>query len=132
MIYVADLLSDLATYLQARRVISGDGVDTFRDFTPDSPSSCVTLFEYPGTPDFMSEAAARSVQVMVRDGNAESARQKAWAIYNVLNVPDDRIIYFTSTRWTITVPRQTPTKIGIDEHNKVLWGFNLAITTNGD
>lgn len=129
---MGDLLLDLVTYLQVKGVVGSDGVDVFRDFSPDTPDSVVVLFEYAGTPDSVSEVGVRSTQVMVRDLNAEQARRKAWDIYNVLNVPKDRIIYLTSSRWAIILPRQTPFKIGVDEQNRILWGFNLAVTTYGD
>lgn len=127
---MADLLLDLTAYIQSKGVVGQTPI--FSDFSPSTPDSVVVLAEYSGTPSFASEACVRSVQVMVRDRDAELARQKAWEIYKVLNVPEDRIIYFTASRWAIVIPRQTPFKIGVDEQNRILWGFNIAVTTYED
>lgn len=127
---MVDLLLDLTAYIRSKGVASETPI--FSDFSPSTPDSVIVLAEYSGTPSFTSEACVRSVQVTVRDRDAELARQKAWEIYKVLNVPEDRIIYFTTSRWAIVTPRQTPFKIGVDEQNRILWGFNLAVTTYED
>ncbi len=129
MTNVADLLLDIVTFLQVKGHITGDGIDVFRDFMPDAPDNVVALHEYAGIPSF---ADVRSVQVMVRNVNADLAKQKTWSIFKELDVPEDRILYLTGTRWAIIVARQTPFKVGVDESNRVLWGFNLAITTSRD
>lgn len=132
MSVVADLLQDIAAFLQANNIISGEGVDAFLDFAPASPDNIVALYEYGGVPGTVGSADVRNIQVMVRHEDPSEARQKAWQIFNILDVPDDRIIYLTSSRWTIILARQTPSKIGVDEQNRSLWGFNLSITTHRD
>jgi hypothetical protein len=109
--------------------VTGDGIDTFRDFAPNAPNNLVVLFEYGGVPGL---ADVRNVQVMVRNVDPDAAKQKAWSIFKELDVPEDRILYLTDTRWAIIAARQTPFKIGVDENNRILWGFNLAITTPRD
>lgn len=126
---MADLLLDLINYLKAAELVSGDGTDAFRDFTPDKPDNVVILREYAGIPGL---ADVRSVQVVVRNTDASSAKDKAWSIYNALDVPEDRIIDVSTSRWGVIQARQTPFKIGIDERNRYQWGFNLAITTTRD
>lgn len=126
---LADLLLDLVTYLQLKGHVTGDGIDTFRDFAPNAPNNLVVLFEYGGVPGL---ADVRNVQIMVRNVDPDAAKQKAWSIFKELDIPEDRILYLTDTRWTIIAARQTPFKIGVDENNRILWGFNLAITTPRD
>lgn len=126
---MSDLLLDLVNYLKVAELVTGDGADTFRDFTPDMPDKIVTLREYAGSPGF---ADVRSVQIVVRDIDAEDAKDRAWSIFKALDVPEDRILSISSARWGIVQARQTPFKIGIDERNRCLWGFNLAVTTSRD
>jgi len=129
---MADLLLDIIDYLKAAGLVSGDGIDAFRDFAPEAPDSVVVLYEYAGVVGFATAAVVRSVQVVARDGDAATAKQKVWAIFNVLDSPDDRILNLTATRWAVVEAKQTPFKIGVDESNRVLWGFNLGITTYRD
>ncbi len=129
---MADLLLDVINYLKLAGLVSGDGIDCFRDFSPPAPDSAVILNEYGGNPSEASEAAVRSVQVVVRDVNAATAKSKSWQLFGALDRPEDRIIQLTAQRWCIILARQTPFKIGTDENSRVLWGFNLAMTTTRD
>lgn len=126
---MSDLLYDLVEYLRVSGLVQGDGIDAFRDFTPDMPDNVVVLREYAGNPGLVD---VRSVQVVVRNVDAESAKDKAWRILSVLDVPEDRILPLPGTRWGVVAARQTPFKMGVDERNRYLWGFNLAVTTSRD
>jgi len=130
---MADLLLDITTYLTSQGLAQGDGVDVFRDFAPDTPDDVVVLSEYGGAGTATGvEAVERFVQVKVRSLEPGIAKQKAWDIFNVLDVPLDRVINLTQERWSIITARQTPFKLQVDSQNRVSWAFNLWIVTYRD
>lgn len=130
---MAALLLDIVTYFTNKQLIAGDGVDAFRDFKPETPDNIISVHEYAGDPVsvFMDEAH-RSVQVLVRDKNANTARERALALCKALkaDMKEDGRIDFTAERWGQVYIRQAPYKISQDESDRVLYGFNLGITTN--
>lgn len=123
------LLLDIVTFLADNKVVQGDGVDAFRDFTPEAPDSLVALHEYKGDPAVSYDLNVnRSVQVTVRDKDADVARQKALDIYKLLT-SDNLIVQFTPDRWGQVHLRQPPFKIGQDNNDRVTYGFNIGVTT---
>ena len=123
------LLLDIVTFLADNKIVQGDGVDAFRDFTPEAPDSLVALHEYKGDPAVHYDPSVnRSVQVTVRDKDADVARQKALNIYKLLT-SDNLIGQFTPDRWGQVHLRQPPFKIGQDDNDRVTYGFNIGITT---
>lgn len=123
------LLLDIVTFLADNGVVHGDGVDAFRDFTPEAPDSIVALHEYKGDPAVSYDPNVnRSVQVTVRDKDADVARQRALDIYKLF-MSDNLIVNFTSDRWGQVHLRQPPFKIGQDNNDRVTYGFNIGITT---
>lgn len=123
------LLLDIVTFLADNKIVQGDGVDAFRDFTPEAPDSLVALHEYKGDPAvFYDQNVNRSVQVTVRDKDADVARQKALNIYKLLT-SDNLIVQFTPDRWGQVHLRQPPFKIGQDNNDRVMYGFNIGVTT---
>lgn len=126
------LLLDIVTYLTSKGVIAGDGIDTFRDFIPETPDSLVAVTEYSGSPAVNYDPAAhRSVQVSVRDKNADVARSKALEIYKVFlkDKKEDGRVDFTSERWGQVTLRQSPFRMKTDASDRVTYGFNMGITT---
>ena len=132
------LLLDIVTFLADNKIVQGDGVDAFRDFTPEAPDSLVALHEYKGDPAvFYDQNVNRSVQVTVRDKDADVARQKALDIYKlfisdnlIVNFTSDNlIVQFTPDRWGQVHLRQPPFKIGQDNNDRVTYGFNIGVTT---
>ena len=123
------LLLDIVLFLMNNGVVQGDGVDAFRDFTPEAPDSIVALHEYSGDPAVHYDPTAhRSVQVSVRDKDADVARHKALRIFKLLQ-SDNLIVQLTPDRWGQVHLRQTPFKIGVDKNDRVTYGFNVGITT---
>lgn len=123
------LLLDIVTFLADNGVVHGDGVDAFRDFTPEAPDSLVALHEYKGDPAVAYDPNVhRSVQITARDKDADVARQKALRIYKLLT-SDNLIVQFTPDRWGQVYLRQPPFKIGQDDNDRVTYGFNIGITT---
>ena len=126
------LLEDIVKYFTDKGLIAGDGVDTFRDFKPEAPDNIVSLHEYKGDPVSMyTDVVHRSVQVVVRNKSAVAAQQLAKALCNSL-IADAAMngrVDFTPTRWGQVHIRQAPHKFSQDESDRVLYGFNLGITT---
>ena len=123
------LLLDIVTFLADNGVVQGDGVDAFRDFTPEAPDSLVALHEYNGDPAVSYDPNVnRSVQVTVRDKDADVARQRTLDIYKLF-ISDNLIVNFTHDRWGQVHLRQPPFKIGQDNNGRVTYGFNIGITT---
>lgn len=129
---MATLLKDIVSFLTTQGVIEGDGLDTFRDFIPEIPDSLVSISEYGGSPRVKYEALVnRSIQVSVRDRNASVARSKALDIYKAFlyNLAEDLSLYLTEDRFCQVYLRQTPFRLRTDATDRVIYGFNIGITT---
>lgn len=126
------LLLDIITFLTAKGVVIGDGVDAFRDFIPEEPDALVALIEYRGDPAIpVDPSVHRSVQVSTRDKDADLARQKALDIFKVFvdNRDETCKIDFTDTRWCQIYLRQPPFRYKTDENSRAYYCFNIGITT---
>lgn len=130
------LLADLETYFitYASDVASADGTDIFLDDLPQSPDNCVGLFEYEGVPDFISDVGNRSIQVMVRNADYQTARRNIWKLFDLLYKPesDVRIIDFTASRFGIVKARSMPHKLRRDESGREIFIFTMGIVTQRD
>jgi hypothetical protein len=126
------LLEALIEYGVSQNILVGDGEDSFRDFMPEEPASVVTFAEYVGNPVSVHiDCVHRSVQVKVRDKDAEAARSKAVQLMSIFKADNESLrIDFSDTLWGQVYIRQTPFKIKQDESNRVTYCFNLGITTN--
>jgi hypothetical protein len=126
---MANFLKEIGQFLITNEVAKGLGTDLFLEQRPDNPDKVVTLFEYAGDPSSAGiDAVVRKVQVMVRDTNAQAAKEKSWNIYNLLDRPLDRVIKLPE-RWIIPQAIQTPYRLNIDERNRPVYVFNLSIAT---
>lgn len=126
------LLLSIISYLVDSGVCLGDGVDCYRDFMPEEPNFAIVFHEYEGD-DILpyTEHVHRSVQVKVRDTNAEIARMKAVQICTMLrSSAEDRRIDFNESVWGQVYIRQAPFKLSQDEDGRITYCFNLGITTN--
>lgn len=128
------LLEDIVEYLTGLGLVQGDGIDTFRDFKPETPDNIVSLHEYQGAPvSPYTNVVHRSVQVVVRNKSAEMAHRQAIDLYKAFVSEDDTLrIDFSDNRWGQVHVRQTPYKFSQDESDRTHYGFNLGITTNID
>lgn len=130
---MSDLLLDLVQYLTSEGLVQGDGVDAFRDFSPDQPDNVVVLYEYAGMPTRAGdESSDRNVQITVRNVNPAQARQKIHQIFNLLDTPLERIHDVTVSRWAVMYARQTPFKLRVDEKGRHIYALNLGVTTHRD
>lgn len=129
------LLEDLVAFFTSKGDIEGDGIDAFRDFQPETPDNIVSFHEYAGDPvSLFTDAVHRSVQIVVRNKSANDARTKALSLYNTLLNAADQAgrVDFTAARWGQVYLRQTPYKFSQDKSDRVLYGFNLGITTTAE
>lgn len=126
------LLEALIEYCVRKGLLIGDGEDSFRDFMPDAPDNVVVFYEYSGNAlSPYIDAVHRSVQVKVRNKNAEGARDKALQLCRAFYTQKETLrIDFTDTIWGQVYVRQPPFKLLQDESDRVTYCFNLGITTN--
>lgn len=126
------LLLDIVTFLTSAGVIEGDGIDTFRDFIPETPDNLVAITEYGGSPGpSYEELGQRSVQISVRNKSADVARARALELYKALRPKrEDRRVDFTEDRWGQVYLRQMPFRTKTDNNDRVTYSFNIGITTN--
>lgn len=130
---MATLLEDMVSYLIAQGLVVGDGIDIFRDYSPDTPDSVVILHEYAGNPTQKGiQVDIRNVQVTVRAATATAAKTLCSLLYNVLNPQEESITDLTATRWAIVNAKQPPFKIAVDLAKRVIYGFNMSIVTYRD
>lgn len=123
------LLLDMVIFLTDKGLVEGDGIDTFRDFIPEMPDNLVAITEYKGSPLVHYEPSGhRSVQVSVRNKDADAARRKALEIFKALQ-SDNTIVHFTPERWGQVVLRQSPFRSNTDSSERVTYAFNMGITT---
>lgn len=124
------LLLDIIAYFKFKGLVTGDGIDCFRDSLPDDPDNVVSLTEYPGSPGtpFMQEVH-RNIQIVTRSINADSARTLALSLYKSLETNESRRIDFTDSRMGQVYLRQPPFKINYDDRQRTTYGFNIGITT---
>lgn len=126
------LLLDIVSFLTSQGIARGDGIDAFRDTIPDKPDALVALYEYAGSPQLPYESLVnRSVQVLVRDFDADMARVRALNIFNALK-SSTAFVQFTPQRWGQVHLRQTPFKLRVDENDRVVYCFNMGVTTTID
>lgn len=126
------LLLDIVLFLVSKSEVTADGVDVFRDFTPEGPDSLVALHEYAGDSVSTYDVSVhRSVQVITRDRDADLARQKAVKVFKALQDARgyDGRVDFTPTRWGQLYLRQPPFFMKRDENNRTYYAFNIGITT---
>lgn len=126
---MAALLLDIVEFLTTKGVVQGDGIDAFRDFRPEDPDRLVALYEYQGSPRLFYEPLVnRSVQVTVRDKDADVAQALCLQIYNML-YSEDSVVHFTSSRWGQVYLRQPPFRLLQDSKDRVVYAFNIGVTT---
>ena len=126
------LLYDIGMYLKIHGIVDGDGIDLFRDFRPEKPDNIVCLTEYQGDPlsYYEKDVNHRSVQILVRNISADEARAKALEICKILRKDrGNSVVDFTPTRWGQVFIRQSPFKVGQDESDRIMYGFNIGVTT---
>jgi hypothetical protein len=128
-----NLLLDVIEHLASKGLVTGDGIDAFRDFMPDSPDNVVVVSEYSGSPgESALESYDRSIQIKVRDINYTNCRNKINQIFAVLDNPQERIKDLPNSRWGVFYAKQTPFKLEVDSSNRTVFVVNFGVTTYKD
>lgn len=123
------MLSALISFCVTSGLLKGDGIDAFKDETPNSPDSVVSFIEYNGYGSAFILTHTRKVQVSVRDKSSYKAKMLATSIYNSFkDYPQLKI----AGRSMITQPLSLPVKIKIDEKGRVYYAFNMNVLTYTD
>jgi hypothetical protein len=60
------------------------------------------------------------------------AKTEADRLYHLFNDSTDNFISITANRTALVIPKQLAFRMGKDERERLLYGFNLAITTQID
>lgn len=132
---MSDLLEDIITHLHNNDLCGALAEGAFIDKLPDTPDECLALFEYEGMGDvpWETDAAHRSIQLVCRATSASKAKANAWSIYDFIKQSLDEIgrVDFNG-RFTQTTIRQTPFKFDEDSKARVVYGFNLGVTTTNN
>jgi hypothetical protein len=126
------LLLDIALFLVANSLGTSDEVDIFRDFTPEEPDNITVLQEYGSAPlSLVDPTAHRSVQVVSRHTDSDTARTNSLAIFSALqsNQNGDGRVDLTPARWGQVYLRQSPFLLKRDNNNRTTYAFNIGITT---
>lgn len=131
---MANLLLELANHLAQLDWIMGDGIDTFRNYQPETPDEIVALTEYRGVSSHYSLAGIRPVQIVVRHRSPDIARERANELYRLLfDTEEDNLIVETEDRpWSIMTPINPPALLERDEQERTIFSFNVSIVTTID
>jgi hypothetical protein len=128
---IIDLLTDIITTIVSNGLAVQKDVDIFKDYSPENPDTCIIVYEYNGSPiGIFTDLSVRSVQIVVRNKIGQEAKKLADQVLKLFN-PETGIMLIQS-RTCVIANRNTPIKIGVDEHDRKLYAFNLGITTNLD
>ena len=131
---MALLLEDILTEFVNQGLYTGLGVDAFYDKMPDMPDRCIVVYEYSGLPVVPYEDAVhRSVQIVCRNSSTTLVKTDIERVLDfiVTSLDETGRIDFNE-RFTQTSIRQTPFKIDEDDRTRVLFGFNIGVTTCRD
>lgn len=131
---MATLLEDIVQYIIDNNLAVATGTDIFYDFEPDEPTNVIVVREYDGRgSDLPAETGCvRYVQITTRNKQLTPAKALANSIYKLFIRPDENINNLPNERWCIFSPKNTPIKLRVDNKNRIICGFNIAITTNLD
>lgn len=123
-----DLLLDIVNKMIAQGFATEKDTDIFKDYKPDSPDSCIVISEYNGsTAPTLSEMNVRSIQVLVRESNSNTAMSRSWDIFTAWKSAE--MVSDILDTPSIIAMRNTPVKINIDSQERVEYAFNMGITT---
>lgn len=124
-----DTLSELISYLVANLNYAGEDVDVFRHITPDEPSNVTVVVPYGGssTPLF-TDTSTKKYQINVRRHKHSDAYNECKRIQKVLRSSSSVYIKLDSMDCPIAFLDE-PFKLKIDEKNRVVYAFNISITS---
>lgn len=125
-------LIDLATYLDTQQGSLTLGTNLFVGRMPDSPDTCVTLYEYGGTaPDNTMGGGLPvlqnpSVQIAVRASAYSSAETLITSCSSSLESVVDELL--SGTRYNRVSAIQSPFPLERDTHDRIIFVQNFNVT----
>jgi hypothetical protein len=130
VIILQDLLLDIITYLKNLAIVSGDGIDAFRDGSPVNPDDCLYILEYKGKSFQLSDFGVRWVQFNYRSTKYSVARSKCMQVFKCFGVGDEDVkIQLTPNRWAVIHCTNSPFKSTVDGQGRVVFTFNARVFT---
>ena len=123
------LLKDLGMALE-KNSLGILGTSIFLGDMPDeAPDACIGLFEYPGSPASLTSTGVAverpRVQILVRDVDYYSARQRAEQIYQLLNATGE--FHLNGTKYLWIEALSPPFFLSRDTADRVKIGCNYMV-----
>lgn len=125
------MLDEIGTYLQEQG-IGTLASDLYLGRLPDSPDGVAGLFEQQGLPPRHHNGGSQApfmenprLQILVRGTDYETARTKAFDIYNKLNALTNTVM--GGTCYTAIFAMHQPFPIGYDNNERVRFSCNFQV-----
>jgi len=124
------VLGAIGEYLEGKDV-GTIGVDIFLGLMPDQPDSCVTLFEYAGSPpDLHWPGEYPGLQVRVRSVSYPAGRAKIGEVVDLLHGLYEKEL--GGTRYLLIKARGSPEVLKRDSSNRIEFFVNFEIIKERD
>lgn len=125
-------LNEIGAYLQANGV-GTVGTDIFLDRMPETPDTCIALFEYGGSPTHRTmnalpgtaNAEVVRIQILCRAATHVTARSKARSIFALLDHYDGTL---SSVTYYYVMAISSPFYLKRDENERAYYACNFEIT----
>lgn len=131
MIASGNLLLDVVDFVIDNGEGTAYGTDVFVSGMPDSPDDVVVISEYAGNPIPDDYGARRGVQLFVRSGDYDTAREKCNRLFYLFDSPLTPFKTFNG-REAMVGARMTPFQVDVDERDRKVFTFSLNVTTTRD
>ena len=125
------LLDDVGVYLAAQGV-GTQGTDIFIGKMPDTPDTCIGLFEYGGQEGDYTMGATVSArmerpnfQAVVRAAGYSAARTKVQSVYTTLDAVAEQDL--SSKRYHRISAKAPPIYLGRDKSNRPQFSCNFGV-----
>lgn len=127
------LIDDIAYYLQLNG-IGTVGTDILMGTTPALPDNVVVLSPTPGfcPQDTRLPDMKVTIQVLVRDAVYQTAYQRTWQVFNLLDNGGDRYTCLPSGRQMASKAMQAPFFLEQDANSRTVFVFNLLAISSRD
>lgn len=119
------ILADIGSILQSAGV-GTVGTDIFLGKLPATPDNCVAVFEYAGEPpDLHWNGEYPGLQILVRNKNYDTGRQKIEQVKNILHGMAETVI--NNHRYLLIRANQSPFLLERDENGRAIFVCNFRI-----
>lgn len=121
------LLEEIATYLSQHTTLK-PGQTLFVGHYPDQPDTILALYDTGGGPRPPGlEDLRRTVQVIARAPDYQTAHDLAWSVFDLL---DRDLLILPSGRKLVCRADQPPVPLTRDQSGRSLFVFNLSMWTS--